>query len=40
MLGSPDESFVERMCMEGADPSIGELLAEALKEKVGREVSS
>lgn len=40
MLGSPDESFVRRMRMEGTDPSIGEVLAEALKEKVSAEVSS
>lgn len=40
MLGSPDESFVEKMCMEGTDPSIGEFLAEALKEKVGQGVTS
>jgi hydroxymethylbilane synthase len=34
MLGSPDEKCIERMSMEGTDPSIGRRLALALKEKV------
>ncbi|HNR49947.1 MAG: Porphobilinogen deaminase [Deltaproteobacteria bacterium ADurb.BinA179] len=34
MLGSPDETRVERMSMQGADPAVGRRLALALKEKV------
>lgn len=37
MLGSPDEACIERMLLEGTDPSIGRHLALALKEKVGTE---
>jgi hydroxymethylbilane synthase len=37
MLGSPDEACIERMHIEGSDPSIGQSLALALKEKVHTE---
>lgn len=40
MLGSPDETRVEQMRMQGTDPSVGRRLALALKERLNPEVLS
>lgn len=40
MLGSPDEECIERMRLEGTDPSIGRQLALTLKETVHTEALS
>lgn len=37
MLGSPDETKMEKLSMKGKDPSVGTRLAQALKERIHTE---